>query len=272
TPPEVLIQTTYAGADALTAEQSVATPIEQRMSGVDKMLYMYSVNSGNGQTTLRVDFDVATNPNIDQLLTQMRYSQAKPQLPQEVRQFGVTIRKSVASPLIIFSLHSPKGTYDSKFLANYAYINLADRIARDPGVGQVIVFGAGQYAMRIWVKPDRLAELGLALTDVTNAIKAQNAVNPVGQISAEPSLPGQEFTYTVRTDGRRVTEEEFGNIIIRANPDNSFVRVRDVARVELGAQNYFISTHLNGSPAGAIAVYQLAGSNAIDTVQRLRAL
>jgi len=272
TPPEVLIQTTYVGADALTAEQSVATPIEQRMSGVDKMIYMYSVNSGNGQTTLRVSFDVGTDPSIDQLLAQMRYSQAKPQLPQEVRQFGVTIRKSVASPLMIISLHSPKGSYDSKFLANYAYINLADRIARDPGVGQVIVFGAGQYALRVWVKPDRLGELGLGVTDVTNAIKTQSSVNPVGQIGAEPALPGQEFTYTVRTQGRRVSEEEFGNIIVRANPDGSFVRVHDVARVELGAQNYYISSHLNGSPAGAISIYQLADSNAIDTVKRLRAL
>jgi HAE1 family hydrophobic/amphiphilic exporter-1 len=272
TPPEVMIQANYVGADALTVEQSVATPLEQQMSGVDNMLYMYSVNGSNGQTTLRVAFDVETDPNIDQLLAQMRYSQASPHLPPEVRNLGVTIRKSTGSPLILFTLYSPQGTHDAEFLANYAYINLADRIARDSGVGQVIIFGAGEYAMRIWVKPDQLAKLGLTVNDLTNAIREQNTVNPVGQIGAEPSPEGQEFTYSVRTHGRRVTAEEFGNIVVRVTADGSMVRLRDVGRVELGAKSYNISTRFNGKAAAVIAVYQLPGSNALATVTRLRAL
>ena len=271
-PPEILVQATYTGADALTIEKSVAAPIEQQMSGVDHMLYMYSVNGSNGQTTLRVAFDVATDPNIDQLLAQMRYAQASPHLPPEVRNLGVTIRKSTGSPLILFTLVSPQGTHDAHFLANYAYINLADRIAREPGVGQVIIFGPGEYAMRVWVKPDQLAKLGLTVNDVTNAIQAQNAVNPVGQIGAEPAPDGQEFTYTVRTHGRRVTADEFGKIIVRASADGSMLRLRDVGQIELGAKTYNISTRLNGMSAAVIAVYQLPGSNALATVNRLRVL
>ena len=272
TPPEVMIQANYVGADALTVEQSVATPLEQQMSGVEHMLYMYSVNGSNGQTTLRVAFDVETDPNIDQLLAQMRYAQASPHLPSEVRNVGVTIRKSTGSPLILFTLVSPKGTHDARFLANYAYINIADRIARESGVGQVIIFGAGEYAMRVWVRPDQLAKLELTVNDITKAIRSQNTINPVGQIGAEPSPEGQEFTYSVRTQGRRVNAEEFENIIIRTNSDGSMLRLRDVAKVELGAKTYNISTHLNGMNAAVIAVYQLPGSNALATVTRLRTL
>ncbi|HEU4686546.1 MAG TPA: efflux RND transporter permease subunit, partial [Nitrospira sp.] len=269
-PPEVMLQATYVGADALTVEQSVATPLEQQMSGVDRMLYMYSINGSNGQTTLRVDFDVTTEPNVDQLLAHMRYAQAEPQLPKEVRGYGVTIRKSMGMPLLLFSLYSPKGTWDAPFLANYAYINLADVLSRTPGVGQVTIFGAGQYAMRLWVHPDRLAKLGISVSDVLNAIKEQNLVAPLGQVGAEPVPEGQELTYTVRGQGRLVTEEEFGDIIIRANNDGSLVRVRDVGRAELGGQLYNFVSRLNGTPTAAIAVYQLAGSNAIDTVNLLK--
>ena len=271
-PPEVMLQATYVGADALTAEQSVATPLEQQMSGVDRMLYMYSVNGSNGQTTLRVDFDVASDPNVDQLLTQMRYAQAESQLPKEARSYGVTIRKSSGVPMVLFSLYSPKGTYDAKFLANYAYINLADPIARESGVSQVTIFGAGQYAMRLWVKPDHLAKLGVTVKDVLNAVQQQNVVKPVGQVGAEPTPAGQAFTYTVRTEGRLVTEQDFDQIVIRANEDGSLVRLKDVGHAELGAQVYNFVSHLNGAPTAAIAVYQLAGSNAIETVARLNKL
>jgi HAE1 family hydrophobic/amphiphilic exporter-1 len=271
-PPEVMLQATYVGADALTVEQSVATPLEQQMSGVDRMLYMYSVNGSNGQTTLRVDFDVTSNPNVDQLLTQMRYTQAESQLPKEARSYGVTIRKASGVPMVLFSLYSPNGTFDARFLANYAYINLADPIARDPGVSQVTVFGAGQYAMRLWVKPDQLAKLGVTVKEVLNAVQQQNLVKPVGQVGAEPVPGGQEFTYTVRTQGRLVMEEDFAEIIVRANKDGSFVRLRDVGRAELGAQVYNFISHLNGAPTAAMAVYQLAGSNAIEAVSRLEKL
>ncbi|HWF60432.1 MAG TPA: multidrug efflux RND transporter permease subunit [Nitrospira sp.] len=271
-PPEIMLQATYVGADAVTLEQSVATPIEQQMSGVDNMLYMYSVNASNGQMTLRVDFDVATRPNDDQILAQMRYLQAESQLPQEVRNFGVTTRKSVSSPLAIFALYSPNGTYDNIWLANYAYVNINDPMTRVPGVGQVSIFGAGQYAMRFWVRPDQLAKFGITVTEILTAIQAQNTVNPAGQIGAEPVPPGQEFTYTVRAKGRLLNEEEFGKIVIRANPDGGIVRLKDIARIELGAQTYSMIGRMDGKPSAIILVYQLPGSNAIETVDRANQL
>src|SRR5258706_213759 len=271
-PPEILLQATYVGADAETVEQSVATPIEEQMSGVDNMLYMTSVNSSSGLMRLRVDFDVSTDRNTDQILTQMRYLQAESQLPIEVRNVGVTIRKSATSPLALFSLYSPKGTYDATFLANYAYININDPMTRVPGIGQVAIFGAGQYAMRFWVRPDTLASLGITVNDIIAALTQQNNVNPAGQIGAEPVPKGQEFTYTVRSQGRLLSAEEFGNIVLRASPDGAVVRMKDVARVELGAQTYNQIGRVNGSPAAIIAVYQLPGSNAIDTMKRARAL
>jgi HAE1 family hydrophobic/amphiphilic exporter-1 len=271
-PPEVQVQTKYLGADSLSVEQAVATPLEQQINGVDHMLYMYSINDSSGQMTLRVAFDLETDPNIDQVLTQMRQAIAEPQLPKEVQDYGITNPKALSSPLMLLSLHSPNGTYDATFLANYAYININDPLTRVPGVGQVQIFGAGQYAMRLWVKPDQLAKLGITVVDIINALNAQNTVNPAGQIGAEPAPKGQEFTYTVRAQGRLVTEKEFEQIVVRAQPDGSFVRLRDVARVELGAQVYNVAGRLNGAPAAVIAVYQLPGSNAIATVERVRTL
>src|SRR5215467_10660428 len=265
-PPEILLQAAYVGADAVTLEKSVATPIEQLMSGVDNMIYMYSVNANNGQMSLRVDFDINTRPNDDQILAQMRYTQAESQLPADVKNFGVTIKKATTSPLALFSLYSPNGTYDATFLANYGYVNINDPMTRVPGIGQVQIFGAGQYAMRFWVRPDHLAKLGITVTEITNAIKAQNTVNPAGQVGAEPVPRGQEFTYSVRAQGRLESEEEFGNIVIRANQDGSMVRLKDVARIELGAQMYNMIGRLNGKPAALIAIYQLPGSNAIQTM------
>jgi hydrophobic/amphiphilic exporter-1 (mainly G- bacteria), HAE1 family len=271
-PPEILLNATYVGADALTLEQSVATPIEQQLQGVDNMIYMNSTNASSGLMRLRVDFDVGTDPNTDQILTQMRYLQAESQLPIDVRNFGVTILKSVTSPLALFSLYSPKGTYDATFLANYAYININDPMSRVPGIGQVAIFGAGQYAMRFWVRPDTLASLGITVSDIIAALTNQNTVNPSGQIGAEPVPRGQEFTYTVRAQGRLLSAEEFGNIVVRANPDGSIVRMKDVARVELGAQTYNQIGRLNGNPAAIISIYQLPGSNAIETMNRAKQL
>ena len=271
-PPEILLTATYVGADAETVEQSVATPIEQQMQGVDNMIYMTSVNASSGLLRLRVDFNVGTDANPDQILTQMRYLQAESQLPLDVRNQGVTIRKSPTSPLALFSLYSPKGTYDATFLANYAYININDPMSRVPGIGQVTIFGAGQYAMRFWVRPDTLASLGITVSDIAAALTNQNKVNPSGQIGAEPVPRGQQFTYTVRAQGRLLTAEEFGDVVVRANPDGSIVRMKDVARVELGAQSYNQIGRLNGNPSAIIAVYQLPGSNAIDTMNRAKQL
>src|SRR6184192_4420866 len=230
TPPEVQVKATYPGADAVTVEQSVATPIEQQMSGVDNMNYMYSNNANNGQITLTVNFDIKTDPNTDQILSQMRTNQANSQLPIDVVNYGVTVQKSTTAPLMLVNLYSPKGTYDNIFLANYGYINLFDQLTRLPGIGNVQIFGAGQYAMRLWVKPDQLAKLGITVPDIITAVQKQNTVNPAGQVGGEPIPSGQKFTYTVRAQGRLQTPEEFVEIVVRANPDGSFVRVKDIAR------------------------------------------
>jgi HAE1 family hydrophobic/amphiphilic exporter-1 len=262
-PPEIKVNATYTGADALTIEQSVATPIEQQMSGVDNMNYMYSLNANNGTLALTVNFDIKTDPNTDQILTQMRQAQAASQLPSEVNQAGVTVQKSTSAPLILFCLYSPSGEYSNEFLANYSYINLNDQFTRVPGIASVSVFGAGQYAMRLWVKPDQLYKLDITVPEIVDAIKSQNAVNPAGQIGGEPVPAGQEFTYAVRAQGRLQSEEEFAKIVIRAMPDGSIVRLGDVARIQLGAQLYNVRGRLDGKPAALIALYQLPGSNAI---------
>src|ERR1700704_1023873 len=197
-PPEVQVLATYVGADAQTIEQAVATPIEQQMSGVDNMNYMYSLNStANGQMRMIVNFDVATDPNTDLILAQSRVTQAASQLPADVNNYGVTVQKSVLAPLMLVALYSPKGTYDERFLANYGYINLNDQLLRVKGVGTVQVFGAGQYAMRLWVKPDRLAKLNITVPEIVTAVQTQNTVNPAGQVGSEPIPSGQPFTYSV---------------------------------------------------------------------------
>ena len=271
-PPEVQVNTTYVGADAQTVEESVATPIEQQMSGVDNMNYMYSVNSSTGEVRLIVDFDVKTDTNTDLILTQIRETQAASQLPVEVTNFGVTVQKTLTSPLMLISLFSPSGIYDSKFLANYAYINLYDQLSRVPGIGSVQVFGAGRYAMRLWVKPDQLAKLAITVPEIVAAIQSQNTVNPAGQIGGEPAPKGQEFTYSVRAQGRLTTPEEFEQIVVRAAPDGGIVRVKDVARVEMGAQDYTVTSHLNGNPSALVAVYQLPGSNAVQAAEGVKKL
>ncbi len=271
-PPEIFIQANYVGADAQTIEQSVATPIEQQMSGVDNMNYMYSVNANNGLMRLFVNFDLQTDPNIDHVLTQLRYAQAESQLPADVRNYGVTVQKSLSAPFILVALNSPKGSHDSEFLANYAYINLSDSLSRVKGISQVQVFGAGQYAMRIWVKPDQLAKLNITVPEIINAINTQNTVNPAGKISGRPSPPGQEFTYTVRAQGRLTSEQEFGEIVLRARPDGSIVRLKDIARIELGAQDYDIIGRLDGKPTAVLALYQLPGSNAIEAANGVKRL
>src|ERR1700689_1813575 len=272
-PPEIRLQANYPGADAQTLEQAVATPIEQQVSGVDNMSYMYSLNAtANQQTQLLVDFDLKTDPNTDLLLTQSREQLATGQLPPAVNNYGITIKKSPTAPLMLISLYSPHGSHDSNYLANYAYINLNDPIGRLYGVGQTNIFGSGQYAMRLWVKPDQLAKLGITVTDVYNALQAQNTVNPAGQVGGEPAQSNQQFTYAVLAQGRLTSPEQFGNVIVREAPNGGTVRVRDVARVELGTQDYSLMSRLNGKPSAAIAVYQLPGSNAVQTVAGVRKL
>src|ERR1043166_4387023 len=218
-PPDIYVAATYVGADAQTIEQAVATPIKQQMSCVDNMNYMYSLNAtANGNMRMTVNFDVKTDPNTDLILAQSRETQAASQLPADVTNYGVTVQKSVLAPLMLIALFSPNNTYDSRFLANYAYINLNDQLTRVQGVGSVQVFGAGQYAMRLWVKPDRLAKLQLTVPEIVAAIQTQNAVNPAGQVGSEPVPRGQEFTYSVRAQGRLTSPEEFEQIVVRETP------------------------------------------------------
>jgi len=271
-PPETQVKATYPGADAQTVEQSVATPIEQQMSGVDNMNYMYSNNANNGQMTLTVNFDIKTDPNTDQILSQMRTNQANSQLPADVVNYGVTVQKSTMAPLMLITLYSPKGTYDNIFLANYSYINLNDQLTRVPGIASVTVFGAGQYSMRCWVKPDQLAKMGVTVPEIVKAIQTQNTVNPAGQIGGEPVPKGQDFTYAVLAQGRLPSAEEFGQIVVRANPDGSILRLKDVARMELGAQTYNMVGRFNGKPAAVVALYQLPGSNAVKAAEGVRKL
>jgi HAE1 family hydrophobic/amphiphilic exporter-1 len=264
TPPNIVVKATSTGADALTVEQSVATPIEQQMSGVDNMNYMYSINANNGSMALTVSFDEKSDPNTDQVLTQMRQRQAAAQLPSNVNALGVTVRKSSSAPLLLFALYSPDSTRDAQFLANYAYININDQLVRVPGIASVTVFGAGQYAMRLWVKPDQLAKLNITISEIVRAVQQQNAAQALGQIGSEPVPPSQDRTSAVRTHGRLVTAGEFGQIVVRAASNGAIVRLRDVARVELGAQVYNVQGRLDGKPSAIVAVYQTPGSNALE--------
>jgi HAE1 family hydrophobic/amphiphilic exporter-1 len=269
-PPQIIVSTNYTGADAVTIEQSVSTPLEQQMNGVDNMLYMQSINANDGTEQLLVTFGVDTDVNIDQVNVQNRVAQAEPNLPTDVSQFGLSTRKSTGLPMLVFALYSPNKTYGSLFLANYANININDVLYRVPGVGDVRVFGSSDYAMRIWVKPDALSKLGLAVPDLVKAVKEQSNVNPSGRIGADPAPEGQEKTYTVRAQGRLQTPEEFGQIIVRANNDGSVVRLKDVARVDLGALNYQTSNRMNGQPSAIVAVFQSPGSNALATANALK--
>jgi hydrophobic/amphiphilic exporter-1 (mainly G- bacteria), HAE1 family len=271
--PMIQVKATYPGADAQTVAESVATPIEQQMSGVSGMNYMYSLSaSSGGGGTLYVDFKLGTDVNTDQILAQMRTGQANSQLPSEVVQQGVLVQPGTTAPFMLLDLYSTSGAFDNVFLANYAIINLQYALTRISGVSQVQIYGAGPYAMRIWVNPDRLARLGVTVSDITSAVKAQNKVNPAGQVGGEPVPPGQQFTYNVRAPGRLPTVDEFNEIVVRAQPDGSILRLKDVARVELGSQYYSYLARLGvageGKPsqsAALIALYLTPGSNAIET-------
>jgi HAE1 family hydrophobic/amphiphilic exporter-1 len=269
-PPQINLTTTYTGADALTIEQSVATPIEQQMNGVDRMLYIQSTNANDGTMNQTVTFDVGTDIDINNVLVQNRFGQAQTALPQDVKNFGVTIKKSLAFPLMVVAFYSPDGRYDANFLANYATINVNDALLRVRGVGDIRNLGSSDYAMRIWLKPDVMSRLGITATDVQNAVRSQNVVNPAGKVGAEPAPPGQQLTYTVRAQGRLVTPEEFAAVIVRENSDGSVIRVSDVGSVELGALNYAQYGSFNGKPAAVLAAFQSPGSNALDVAAQIR--
>ncbi len=269
-PTMIQATTTYRGAAAEAVMESVASPIESKVNGVDKLLYMQSYNTNDGKLTLNMYFDVGTDVDIMQVNAQNRVGQAEAQLPAAVKQEGVIVNRSSPDILMVIGLNSPKGTYDATFLGNYCDINLVDAIKRVKGVGDVKNYTAQDYSMRIWLRPDRLAVLGITPQDIANAIKEQNAQSPAGRVGAEPAPPGQEMQFNVRALGLLKDPKEFEEIIIRSNPNGSQVKIKDVARVELGAQTYDLRARLNKTPAGAIGIYLAPGANAIETADNVK--
>jgi len=270
TPPMVQITAAYNGAGAVDMEQTVATPIEQQVNGVEDMLYIKSINSNNGTTIIQVSFEVGTDLDKANMLTQNRVSQANPFLPPEVINMGVNIKKSLTFPLLMFSIYSPDNTFSGDFISNYTFINLVDELKRIEGVGDVSPMGSSEYAMRIWLKPDNMSKLAVTVTDVVQALKAQNNIVPGGGFGKEPAMKGVQNTYTALLQQRLTSEEEFGDILIKSDAQGGVVRLKDIARIELGLQTYDMSSTLNGSPCSAIAIYQIPGANALDVANQAK--
>jgi HAE1 family hydrophobic/amphiphilic exporter-1 len=270
TPPVVQVSAGYTGADAVSVEQTVASPLEQQINGVDNMIYMKSTNANDGSMNIQISFEVGSDPDMNTVFTQNRVSAATARLPSSVSQYGVTTKKSLPNILMLIALTSKGDMYDQNFLGNYALINIKDELARISGVGLVNVLGASDYSMRIWIKPDRLSQLGITIPEVLNAIKQQNVIVPGGKFGAEPAPPGTEFTYTVKLPERFNTVEAFGDIVVRIKEDGSEVRLKDIAQINLGVETYNAFTRLNGAQCAVIALYQSPGSNAVELADMIR--
>jgi len=269
TPPSVKVSARYTGANAISVEQSVATPLEQDINGVDNMIYMKSTNANDGSMNIQITFDVGTDPDMNTVLAQNKVSAASAKLPASVTKIGVTTKKSLPNILMIVAITSD-GRYDQDFLGNYALINIKDKLSRIKGIGDVNVLGATDYSMRIWVKPDRLAQLKLTVPEIMNAINEQNVIVPGGKFGAEPAPPGTEFTYTVRLPERFNSEEEFGEIIVRTQEDGSQIKLKDVATINLGVESYNMIPRVNGETSAIIALYQAPGSNGLELAGKIR--
>lgn len=270
TPPVVEVSASYPGADAQTVDEAVATPVSQSVMGVSDMLYMKAVSANDGSMTLQVTFEIGSDPDMDAIFTQNRVSAATPQLPGAVTQQGVTTQKSMTGFLMVYSLHSD-GRYDDDFLSNYAYINLRNPLLAIDGVGKVSIMGAGEYAMRVWVRPDVLDYYGISLEEITSAIQTQGGLYPVGKFGAEPSPAGTSFTYTVTLPPQFSTAEQFADIVLRLDSDGNRIRLRDVAEVALGSQSYGMRSLYDGHPSSMLVIYQEPGSNAVEVGEKVRA-
>ncbi len=264
TPPIVQVKASYTGASALNVEESVATPLEQEINGVDNMIYMKSTNANDGTMNIQISFDVGTDPDMNTVLAQNKVSAATAKLPPEVTKLGVTTKKSLPSTLMLIALTSEGGLYDQDFLGNYALINIKDKLARVKGIGEVTVLGASNYSMRIWIKPDKLSKMGLTVPEILDAINSQNVIVPGGKFGAEPAPAGTEFTYTVRMPERFNSPETFGNIVVRTLSNGSQVKLRDIATINLGVETYNAFTRFNGETCSIISLYQAPGANAVE--------
>ncbi|HEX6827813.1 MAG TPA: efflux RND transporter permease subunit, partial [Burkholderiales bacterium] len=269
-PPSVVVRATYPGANPKVIAETVAAPLEESITGVEDMLYMGSQSTADGVMTLTVTFKLGTDVDKAQVLVQNRVSQALPRLPEEVRRLGVTTVKSSPDLTMVVHLLSPDERYDMVYLRNYAVLNVKDRLARIPGVGQVMIFGAGDYAMRVWLDPQKVAARSMTATDVVRAIREQNLQVAAGTVGGSPAVPGVDFQLSINAAGRLTTEEQFGDIIIKTGADGSLTRLKDVARVELGAADYSLRSLLNNKQAVAVPIFQAPGSNAIELSNNVR--
>ncbi|MFN9493972.1 MAG: efflux RND transporter permease subunit [Sphingobacteriales bacterium] len=270
-PPMIQVSADFTGANAINVEQAVATPIEQKVNGVENMLYMKSVNTSDGTMTLQVSFEVGTNLDNANMLTQNRVKLAEPFLPQATKQTGVNVKKSLNFPLLLVSLSSPQGTYDNSFMSNYANINMVDELARIKGVGEVLLYGGSDYAMRVWIKPDLISKLGITIEDIQYALQQQNVITPGGKFGGPPAPKGTENTYTVMLQERLSNEEDFGNIVVKAKENGAFVRMKDIARIELGTLTYSSFSRVNGKQGAVIGFFQIPGSNALAVAEEIKA-
>ncbi|MBV9673524.1 MAG: efflux RND transporter permease subunit, partial [Verrucomicrobia bacterium] len=270
-PPTVQVVADYPGADPKVVAETVATPIEEQLNGVENMLYMSSQSTSDGRMTLTVTFKLGTNLDIAQVLVQNRVAIATPQLPDEVRQLGITVQKQSPDLMMVVHLLSPDGTYDQSYISNYAFLQIRDVLSRLDGIGDVEVFGAREYSMRLWLDPPKMYARGLTTDDIVNAIQQQNVQVSAGRLGAEPAPPGTELTVSINTQGRLITPEQFGQIIVKRGDNGEIVYLADVARPELGAKDYNVSSYLDGKPAQALVIFQLPGSNAVSAARGVRA-
>jgi HAE1 family hydrophobic/amphiphilic exporter-1 len=266
-PPVVKITTRFTGANALNVEQAVATPIEQKVNGVENMLYMKSTNTSDGACTIEVTFDVGTNLDNANMLTQNRQNQSAPFMPSSVKQQGVVVKKSLSFPMMLFTITSSNPKFDAKFLNNYASINVVDQLGRIKGVGEVSLFGGSDYSLRVWLKPDIMSKLGVTVDEVKNALNSQNMISPGGKFGAEPAPLGTDFTYGVLLQDRLATEKQFANIVVRSKDDGAQILLSDISRIELGSENYSSTARRNSTPSAVIALYQMPGSNALEVAE-----